>query len=212
MLKSIHTKRYRCFLELPKAERMRLGIRKPLVAAIVSSELPPSEWRDVIERAYWTIPEIDAPTWTTEANSRIASKDTAGLLAHATEWTRAEPKNASTWYLLGVAHNGLAEQLGDAAILFFQQALESRNAKERERLLREGEAQSSLSSSEIVHAKDANKEAIRLKPDLAQAWYNLGIVCLVQNNQDGALAAYTMLQSLDTELAKRLLDVITQWV
>ncbi|MCK5512456.1 MAG: tetratricopeptide repeat protein, partial [Thermodesulfovibrionia bacterium] len=53
-------------------------------------------------------------------------------------------------------------------------------------------------------AIEAFKQAIRIKPDYAIAYYNLGVAYLNLNDRGSALEEFKILKELDTELANKL--------
>jgi tetratricopeptide (TPR) repeat protein len=57
---------------------------------------------------------------------------------------------------------------------------------------------------------DAFKKAIRLNPQLADAYYGLGLVYLLLGDKDYALEQYKILKNLNTDLANTLLDFINE--
>ena len=57
-------------------------------------------------------------------------------------------------------------------------------------------------------AIDAYKQAIRIDPDFVRAHLNLGLSYISLNDRGSALEQYEILKSLDTEMAKVLLDYI----
>ena len=57
-------------------------------------------------------------------------------------------------------------------------------------------------------SKEAYQQAIRLKPDLAEAHYGLGRTYLMLGDRDGALEEYKVLKSLDPKSAEELLENI----
>lgn len=54
----------------------------------------------------------------------------------------------------------------------------------------------------------AFKEAILLKPDHAEAHYNLAVTYLILREKDAALREYNVLKNIDQERAIRLFDLI----
>jgi tetratricopeptide (TPR) repeat protein len=54
----------------------------------------------------------------------------------------------------------------------------------------------------------AFKEAMLIKPDYAEAHYNLAITYLILKDEDAALREYTVLKNLDQERAIQLFDLI----
>jgi len=61
-----------------------------------------------------------------------------------------------------------------------------------------------------LHKKaiEAYKQAIRIKPDIAEAHYNLGVIYLVLNDRGSALEQYKILKTLDPEMANQLFNLI----
>ena len=58
------------------------------------------------------------------------------------------------------------------------------------------------------HAVDSFDQAIRLKPEMADAHFNLGIAYLKLNERDKALEQYSKLRLLDQNWADKLYRVI----
>jgi len=65
-----------------------------------------------------------------------------------------------------------------------------------------------LALERFNEAGEAFSQAIRLKPDFGKAYLNLGKTYLAQGNRDGAIAQYTLLQSVDEDLAEKLYNLI----
>mgnify|MGYP006268701361 CR=1 FL=1 len=57
-------------------------------------------------------------------------------------------------------------------------------------------------------AIESYKQAIRIKPDLAEAHLNLGMVYLRTGDRGSALEEYKILRNLDKDLADRLFSLI----
>jgi len=57
-------------------------------------------------------------------------------------------------------------------------------------------------------AVESYKQAIRIKPDLAEAHYKLGIAYLIKGDRGSALEEYKILKVLDPESAKKLFNLI----
>lgn len=67
--------------------------------------------------------------------------------------------------------------------------------------------------AELGHVKEATRNlerAINLKPSLAVARYNLGVVSLRANERQTALQQYRLLTSLNAQLADKLYSGIYQ--
>jgi tetratricopeptide (TPR) repeat protein len=56
--------------------------------------------------------------------------------------------------------------------------------------------------------QEANKEALRLKPDYAEAWYNLGLAYFGLGNRSEALKAVQELRRYDPAKADKLFNLI----
>ena len=52
------------------------------------------------------------------------------------------------------------------------------------------------------------KRTIKLRPNLAQAHYNLGLTYNAINDKNSAMSQYEALKGIDADLAKRLYDAI----
>ena len=57
-------------------------------------------------------------------------------------------------------------------------------------------------------AIDSFKQAIRIKPDYADAHYGLGLIYVLVGDRNSALEEYKILKDLDTKSANRLFDNI----
>jgi tetratricopeptide (TPR) repeat protein len=59
-----------------------------------------------------------------------------------------------------------------------------------------------------MEAIEAYKQAIRIKPDYAEAHYRLGLVYLLIGNKSSALDQYKILKNLDNDSANQLFNLI----
>jgi tetratricopeptide (TPR) repeat protein len=57
-------------------------------------------------------------------------------------------------------------------------------------------------------AIESYKEVIKLRPNLAQAYFNLALTYVAINDKPAAMAQYETLKGLDADLAKQLYDAI----
>ena len=57
-------------------------------------------------------------------------------------------------------------------------------------------------------AIESYKEVIKLRPSLAQAYFNLGLTYFAINDKKAAMAQYEVLKGLDAEMARQLYDTI----
>ena len=60
-------------------------------------------------------------------------------------------------------------------------------------------------------AAEAFGEAVRLKPDYAQAHYELALAYLSQGDKEAALEEYTTLTTLNPKLAERLYELLNKY-
>ncbi len=59
-------------------------------------------------------------------------------------------------------------------------------------------------------AIEAYKQAIRIDPDNADAHFSLGLAYVYLKDRDSALEQYKILESLDSELANKLFNIINE--
>jgi tetratricopeptide (TPR) repeat protein len=59
-------------------------------------------------------------------------------------------------------------------------------------------------------AIESYKEVIKLRPKLAQAYFNLGLTYFAINDKTQAMVQYEALKGLDESMAKQLYDAIKQ--
>ena len=64
------------------------------------------------------------------------------------------------------------------------------------------------SQNRVKEAIEALQKAIELKPKLASARFNLGVIFVATGKKDQALEQQVALQSLDKDLAKKLKEMI----
>jgi tetratricopeptide (TPR) repeat protein len=57
----------------------------------------------------------------------------------------------------------------------------------------------------------AFKQAIKIKPDFAKAYFNLGITYVVLGDKDSALDQYKILEKIDKDLANKLFSKISKF-
>lgn len=180
----------------------------PIVNSIVDSGIPPSEWRDAIEKAYWAFSDSNLMFWIEKSLSLEESNDWEGLIVHARKWTAADPENASAWYILGQGHNGLGTKYNHAAQYHFRNALDSPALNVKTTFYNMGEAESAKEDVQNQSALQAYSRAVKLDPKFVEAWVNLGIIALKLDDRSTAIAAYKALQELDPARAELLLKGI----
>jgi len=67
-----------------------------------------------------------------------------------------------------------------------------------------------LKSGMYKEAIESLKQVIRIDPDTAMSYYNLGFVYNSSNDKGSALEQYNILKSLDSEQANKLLKLINK--
>ncbi len=98
-------------------------------------------------------------------------KDWLGLMDLAERWTRAQGKNAYSWYFLGLAFAGLERNIEAVEAL---RASAQLNAKNASTWIHLGIAYANL--NRLTDAIEANQQAVRIDSDERIAWNNLGVV------------------------------------
>ena len=116
----------------------------------------------------------------------------------------ADSSDAQLFYNEGLKEEG--QENWSAALTYFQKAT-VKNPDNADAWSEVGYCYSSLGRHQ--DAIEAYKQAIRIKPDLAGAHYNLGLVyLLIIGDKGSALEEYKILKTLDAELANKLFNLI----
>ena len=147
-------------------------------------------------------------------------KDWQGLLDWCRKWTKSEPKNADAWYGLGIAYNklkrhddaieayrqalhidpedadawnnlGVHLQRPQAATMMPSKPIVRPCASIRS-MPKPGTTSGSLTANFKRHndAIDAYRQALRINPKNANAWYNLGVAYGKLKSHNDAIEAY----------------------
>ena len=175
-------------------------------AAVQAGKLPHDSGHAYRAGAQRT-PVASRPDWTTAAIARERRGDWQGLMALGKQWTKAEPKNATAWFVLG---RGLAQlKLYPEAISAYLKELqiEPRDLNGRNNL---GNAY--RDSGRFLEAMRAYRDAVRINPDYLPAWYNLGLTFYQLKGAAGISQALQQLRSLDPPLAATWYKLAIQYL
>jgi Flp pilus assembly protein TadD len=135
--------------------------------------------------------------WLNQAIALEQKEDWPGMLEHAQRWTKAQPRNADAWYVLGVAY-GRAGQTSKA-IEAYQQALRI-NPEYAEAWNNLGIAYADAGQS--AKAIEAYQQALRITPEDAEAWNNLGIAYVKAGQAAKAIETYQQALRITPEYAE----------
>lgn len=146
------------------------------------------------------------PDWTQQAIAFERQGNWQGLLELGLEWTRAEPKNATAWFVLGRAYGELNR---------FPEAI---SAYKRNLHIESGDvyAWNNLGnayrdSKSYLQAMYAYRDAVRVNPDYIPAWQNLGLTFIQLKGMAGVSQALQQLHTTDPELAEAWYKLAIQY-
>lgn len=146
----------------------------------------------------------DEPDWLVIAGyAWLRQGEYENAIASLSRVTRVSPEDVDAWILFGETQR-LAKQPGPAT-----QTLERASAIGRTSFALFfvlGEAY--RDSGRLDRAIDAYREAVRIEPDFAPAWYELGVAQLRLNDPQAARVVSGQLERLDPELARDLANKI----
>ena len=134
--------------------------------------------------------------WLTRSVSLEQAKDSPKLLDWTQQWTKAEPQNATAWFVLGIAFVNLKRY--DDAIEAYRQAIRL-NPEYAGAWSNLGDAYSNLKRYDDAIA--AFRQAIRINPEDAIAWNNLGITYSDLKRYDDVIAASRQAIRINPEYA-----------
>ena len=118
---------------------------------------------------------------------------------------RIEPDDSDFYYNLGVSYIRLGNH--NEAIKAFKQTVRIK-PDDAKAFLNLGFSYGEL--NRYKEAIEVCKEAIRIKPDFAEAHYNLGEAYLKAKRKKKAIEQYEILKNLDSELANKLFNLISE--
>jgi tetratricopeptide (TPR) repeat protein len=135
--------------------------------------------------------------WLAQAKVLERRGDWDALLEWGQRWTREEPDNALSWYVLGRANNEL--QRYPEAIAAYRENLRLDPA--------DVYAYTNLgnalrNSQRYPEAIRAYREALRLKPDCVRSWHNLGLTYFTLKGMPGVNQDMQALRQVDPALAE----------
>jgi S1-C subfamily serine protease len=186
----------------------KIELLTPIITDIVASGIPPNEWRERIEKAYWALSKSDAFDWAQKAVSLVESQQWEELIEHGRRWARSDPDNAAAWYVIGQGYDGISGKYRYVAEYYLRNAQDAPDYRLQEMYMNMHDAEIAKSKTETYNAMDAYQRAVQLNPKFAQAWFRLGFAGLKTDNSNIAVQAYKVLQTLDANMAERLLAAI----
>ncbi|MGA7179986.1 MAG: tetratricopeptide repeat protein [Thiobacillaceae bacterium] len=136
------------------------------------------------------------PDWTGQAITLEHGGNWQALLDLGLQWTRAEPRNASAWFVLGRALGGLKRYA--EAIAAYKRNL---HIDPRDVYARNNMGNAYRDSKNYLLAMHAYREAVRINPDYIPAWQNLGLTFYQLKGVAGISQGLRQLYTSDPELA-----------
>jgi len=147
-----------------------------------------------------TQPEVLAELWYRGGIDSLWLGNYDSALNYFETAANRNPRRPETWIQIGYCK--VKQGRNDEAIRAYKRALQLRpNSAEAYNKL--GDAY--FYANRFDESIEAYKEAARLRPDDAEAYYNLGLAYLELGDRQSALVQSHMLESLNSELNKRLL-------
>jgi tetratricopeptide (TPR) repeat protein len=122
--------------------------------------------------------------------------DWNGLLELGRQWTQAEPRNATAWFVLGRALGALNRYLEAIAAYRRDLDLDPGDVYARNNL-----GNLYRDSGQLVQAMQTYRDAVRVNPDYLPAWHNLGLTYYRLKGPAGVSQALQRLRLSDLELA-----------
>ena len=150
-----------------------------------------------------TQPEVLAELWYRGGIDSLWLGNYDSALNYFETAANRNPRRPETWIQIGYCK--VKQGRNDEAIRAYKRALQLRpNSAEAYNKL--GDAY--FYADRVDEAIGAYKQAARLRPEEAEAYYNLGLAYLEIGDRESALAQSRILESIDTELNKKLLTEI----
>jgi len=135
--------------------------------------------------------------WLAQAKVLERQGDWHALLEWGQRWTRDEPDNALSWYVLGRANNEL--QRYPEAIAAYRENLRLDPA---DVYAHTNLGNALRNSQRYPEAIRSYREALRLKPDCVRSWHNLGLTYFTLKGMPGVNQDMQTLRQVDPALAE----------
>jgi len=164
----------------------------------------PASAREALDRtAPAAVREAD---WLARATYLERHKDWQGLLDWGKQWTRAEPVNATAWFVLGRAYSKLNRYPDAIAAYRRDLALDPGDVYALNNL-----GNVYRDSKMFRDALTAFRDAVQVDPNYLPAWHNLGLTFLTWKGVAGVTQALQKLNASDTALAEAWRNLIIEY-
>ncbi len=186
-------------VKVTNGQNINLALASSRIAALRSGQL--ISFADLAVKNKTTMqPEVLAELWYRGGIDSLWLGNYDSALTYFETAANRNPRRPETWIQIGYCK--VKQGRNDEAIKAYQRALQLRpNSTEAYNKL--GDAY--YYAGHFTEAIEAYKQAARLRPDQAEAYYNLGLAYLEIGDRDSAMAQSRMLQSIGSELNKKLL-------
>ena len=147
-----------------------------------------------------TQPEVLAELWYRGGIDSLWLGNYDSALTYFETAANRNPRRPETWIQIGYCK--VKQGRNDEAIRAYKRALQLQ-PESSEAYNKLGDAY--FYGGRFSEAIEAYKQAARLQPDQAEAYYNLGLAYLEIGDRESAMAQSRVLQTIDSELNKKLL-------
>jgi tetratricopeptide (TPR) repeat protein len=141
-------------------------------------------------------PSLSKVNWLARASELERRQNWPDLLTWGRHWTRAEPANATAWFVLARANSELKRY--PEAIEAYRQDL---SIEPGDVFALNNLGNSYRDNKQFLEALAAYRDALQINPDYVPAWHNLGLTFLTLKGVAGVAQALQKLQVSDPELA-----------
>jgi tetratricopeptide (TPR) repeat protein len=162
------------------------------LALLASAGLAPA--RDMLEAT--APPSLWKVDWLARARDLERRQNWPDLLTWGRHWTRAEPANATAWFVLARANSELKRY--PEAIEAYRQNL---SIDPNDVFALNNLGNSYRDNKQFREALTAYRDALQINPDYFPAWQNLGLTFLTLKGVAGVTQALQKLNASDPELA-----------
>jgi tetratricopeptide (TPR) repeat protein len=186
-------------VKVTNGQNINLALASSRIAALRAGQ--PISFAELAVKNKTTMqPEVLAELWYRGGIDSLWLGNYDSALTYFETAANRNPRRPETWIQIGYCK--VKQGRNDEAIKAYQRALQLRpNSTEAYNKL--GDAH--YYAGRFSEAIEAYKQAARLRPDQAEAYYNLGLAYLEIGDRESAMAQSRMLESIGSELNKKLL-------
>jgi predicted TPR repeat methyltransferase len=166
----------------------------------------PVEWINELPKRHEKGAKVSQATtidWFKKAVMLDENEDRIGLLGHTLCWIKAQPKDSTAWFGLGLAYAKSGQPA--KAIEAYHQALRI-NPKYADAWNNLGVA--CMESGEQDTAVEAYHQALRINPEDPNPWFNLGVFYKLSGQSPRVLEVYKRLKTLDPAKADQFFNEV----